>query len=278
MSNDDIIHKCANHAEKVEEILKPLSSIYGIDNLFYAELFPDQEKAVFISNKISTVEKLMHIGHFSEQHNKFISEISISSGCHKFVWPQDPSNLDEVGTMLKDTGIKAGISFIYRSGNSIKNIGFASSNYSDELLNIFVNKNDLFHHFIKYFENEAKDILQDSAQLLMNFKSAHESIKSDLDINRLKECINSMEIKKLYIQQEGSANLTYLTRREYECLFLLCKGRSTKQIAQILRLSPRTVEDYLITCKSKLGVYNKFELINRAFQMELDKIVVINDP
>jgi DNA-binding CsgD family transcriptional regulator len=277
MSNKNIIQKCANHADRVEEILKPLSNIYGIDNLFYAELLPKHEKAMFISNKYSTVEKLMNIGHFSEQHNKFISEISITSGCHKFIWPQDPSNLDEVGTMLKDTGIKSGMSFIYSTGDTIKNIGFASTNYSDELLNMFVNKNELFHHFIKYFENEAKDILQDSTQLLMDFKSASENSLSNLQNNKLKECVNSMEIKKLYITNREGENITYLTRREYECLFLLCKGNSMKQIAHILKLSPRTVEEYLITCKTKFGVYNKFELVNRALLMEIDKLAIINE-
>ena len=43
-----------------------------------------------------------------------------------------------------------------------------------------------------------------------------------------------------------------LTRRELECFFHVIQGKTTKQIAQELKLSPRTVESYLDNVKFKL--------------------------
>ena len=249
-----------------------MSSTFGIDNFFYTDLYPNQDKAGFASNQPSTIEKLIQIGHFSEQHNNFLSEITANNS-HKFIWPQD--SLDEVGMMLKDTGIKSGMSILYRSGDSIKNVGFASTSRSAELLNMFLNKSDLLLHFIKYFENEAKEILLENSNFLVDFKSSSELTISELHEKKLKKCIKSLEIKKLYLPSKKTEIPVYLTKREYESLFFLCKGKSSKQIAHILKISPRTVEEYLKTCKQKLRVYNKYELINRALQMEIDKLFIV---
>ena len=43
-----------------------------------------------------------------------------------------------------------------------------------------------------------------------------------------------------------------LTRRELECFFHVIQGKTAKQIAQVLNLSPRTVESYLDNVKLKL--------------------------
>jgi DNA-binding CsgD family transcriptional regulator len=45
-----------------------------------------------------------------------------------------------------------------------------------------------------------------------------------------------------------------LTRREAQCLTYLSLGKSAKEIARIIDLSPRTVEDYLRNLKNKAGL------------------------
>lgn len=52
-----------------------------------------------------------------------------------------------------------------------------------------------------------------------------------------------------------------LTKRQQQCLYYLAQGKSAKQIAIILELSYRTVENYLAALKAKWGVKNKTELI-----------------
>ena len=52
-----------------------------------------------------------------------------------------------------------------------------------------------------------------------------------------------------------------LTKRELDCLNNLVLGYSTKEIAKVLGLSPRTVEDYLQNAKDKLRCSKKSEVI-----------------
>lgn len=56
-------------------------------------------------------------------------------------------------------------------------------------------------------------------------------------------------------------NNVYLSRRETQCLQLYIKGKTAKEVARILRLSYRTVENYIRNIKIKMGVTKKSELI-----------------
>lgn len=55
-----------------------------------------------------------------------------------------------------------------------------------------------------------------------------------------------------------------LSDRQAEILFYLLRGKTIKQSAQLLDLSPRTAENYLEQLKNKFGVANRFELIEKA--------------
>lgn len=57
-----------------------------------------------------------------------------------------------------------------------------------------------------------------------------------------------------------------LTSRENEVLFFILRGKTAKEIARILKISSRTVEQYVELIKNKFKCRNKSELI--AFSME----------
>lgn len=63
----------------------------------------------------------------------------------------------------------------------------------------------------------------------------------------------------------GDDNLSEnpLTDRESEVLGLVSKGKTTKEIAGELYLSPGTVRNYVSTILEKLGVSNRIEAISR---------------
>jgi DNA-binding NarL/FixJ family response regulator len=62
-----------------------------------------------------------------------------------------------------------------------------------------------------------------------------------------------------------SSPIEHLTDRELEVFRLIGEGRSTRQIAEELRLSVRTVEAYREYIKSKLNLKNATELVQHAF-------------
>lgn len=67
----------------------------------------------------------------------------------------------------------------------------------------------------------------------------------------------------------GPASLPELTPREKEVLQLVAHGYSTKQIADKLSISIRTVESHRINMLKKVGVANSAELIKRSIELGL---------
>ncbi|MFD1929680.1 response regulator [Sporosarcina siberiensis] len=62
---------------------------------------------------------------------------------------------------------------------------------------------------------------------------------------------------------DGDAGENPLTERESQVLSLIAEGRSTKEIAGELFLSPGTVRNYISTILDKLDVSNRIEAISR---------------
>ncbi len=55
-----------------------------------------------------------------------------------------------------------------------------------------------------------------------------------------------------------------LTEKQELCLFFILRGKTMKEIAAVLNISTRTVEDYINILKDKLNCYSKSQLIEKA--------------
>lgn len=74
---------------------------------------------------------------------------------------------------------------------------------------------------------------------------------------------------------EGLKYSILLTSRELEILAYMAKGLSSKQIAQQITVSPRTVETHRVNIMKKLGTNNGAETVALAWKLKLiqdDKI------
>lgn len=77
----------------------------------------------------------------------------------------------------------------------------------------------------------------------------------------------SERIVDQYLRQNVAADtLGRLTPREREIMQLVAEGKSSVEIAQILQLSPKTVETYRSRLMEKLGVDNLAGLVKFAIQ------------
>jgi len=75
---------------------------------------------------------------------------------------------------------------------------------------------------------------------------------------------------KMYSLGEKYQNI-HFSKREAECMSYLLRGKSTRGIAKILGLSPRTVEYYIRIMKKKLNCRTKFELIDLVAESDFMK-------
>ena len=62
-------------------------------------------------------------------------------------------------------------------------------------------------------------------------------------------------------KDKKSITTLQLTPREIDCINLLKKAFTVKDMARALSLSPRTVEDYINKIKKKLGCHRKAQIL-----------------
>jgi DNA-binding NarL/FixJ family response regulator len=62
-----------------------------------------------------------------------------------------------------------------------------------------------------------------------------------------------------------------LSNRELEAFELIGQGQTTEKIAEVMNVSPKTVETYRARIKEKLGINNVTELVHRAAQWVLER-------
>ena len=60
-----------------------------------------------------------------------------------------------------------------------------------------------------------------------------------------------------------------ITRRQKECLVMLCCGLTHDQIGEALNVSRRTVSSHLYSLYSAFHVYNRSEMVALAWEIEL---------
>ncbi len=70
-----------------------------------------------------------------------------------------------------------------------------------------------------------------------------------------------------YYQLSVISNPSELSSRELEVLFCILRGKTAKQVGEILTLSKRTVESYLINIRTKLNCQNKSALLVKAIEL-----------
>ncbi len=68
------------------------------------------------------------------------------------------------------------------------------------------------------------------------------------------------------VLSEGNSPVLHLADRELEVFELIGQGKSTKEIAAILRLDVKTIETYRVRTKKKLGFKNATELHQSALK------------
>lgn len=127
------------------------------------------------------------------------------------------------------------------------------------------------------FKNSEGKILGVFGQTtVMSSKNKLGKLLSTITLIDKKNTLYSESAPKSY-QISSYNKLLQLTPRESECLFLLVRGKSAKEIAKFLLISHRTVEEHVEHIKQKMNVSTRFELIAKAIETGMLEIIPKNE-
>jgi DNA-binding CsgD family transcriptional regulator len=133
---------------------------------------------------------------------------------------------------------------------------FATSAKNNKIMGTYITQINLIYKYIKYFNVEAQKLLQTN----LDFRIDVSKLKGEpFDSNAKK-----IDLTPFTFTDEEMFNLQgkNISFRERDCLYHLFRGKTIKETAKLLKLSPRTVEEYLNRIKQKTGCKYKRDLLH----------------
>ncbi|MFV0590874.1 MAG: response regulator [Draconibacterium sp.] len=129
---------------------------------------------------------------------------------------------------------------------------FADDEYIEQMISAGVEGYMLKRSDIEDFENAIKKVARGGSYF------SPEIIK-----------VISRNLYKNKERKSGEQTLSQFTSREKEILNLICKGLNNEQIAELIHLSPKTVEKHKSSLFQKTETFNTVNLVIYAFKNQL---------
>ncbi|MAP24367.1 MAG: hypothetical protein CMM87_02395 [Rickettsiales bacterium] len=168
------------------------------------------------------------------------------------LWPTTLS--DNVVSALHHYNIWNGASLYQKCPDGLEAWEFAGTKEDTALSNFYLTKQHLLKQFIAYLKPRIEHLINphDVAPVVSSNISSLKTYTPKQPIwIEMPEKLNCI----------GLHGPVTLSSQETKAVFELKKGRSAKQIADTLNLSPKTVEEYLSNIRRKLGVIKNTHIL-----------------
>lgn len=252
----------ASVQDRFESICKPLFKL-GVKYFLYLKIFRNGNYLFFVNNRRYLDTCLEVVQEPGEMLTAYINRTKRESPQH-ILLPSNPDTFDK----RKEPVLQIAYDFniwnmfaIFKGSQEdfIRVYSFAGDRNDLLLHNFYLNHIGLLYHFCDYFDERAIDLVdcRDKRQLfylkLEKPFTFYNNPQEEALKQTVEEFLRNTQIKKKILRfQEGGEVL--LSKREIECLTHLSLGKTSKEIARTLNLSPRTVEFYFQNMKQKTGL------------------------
>ncbi len=160
---------------------------------------------------------------------------------------------------LKKRNVDHGISiYKYSDTECFEVFHFASTNNNESILNFYINNLQILEELIIHFKNFMHNALYDNSTSSDNYIHLDGTfdIYKDSLLNSV-NYINDSSIQDIIPLSSDCVPSVRFTRKQNFCYMLLKKKLSNKEIAKIMGISPRTVEDHVNKILGKLGISSR---------------------
>lgn len=234
--------------DKVADICAPLFNNFPINYFCYAHKYHDSNNVMHIISH----KKWLH--HYVQSPHPFLYTKKPISSWSTIMPPKGREEAAELG-------LYNGILLEKEHSEYTEVLEFASPNENCSSLEFCYNR-DLLNQFLLYFKDKTSDIVKivEKEPLIipenriLRQEVSHQT--NDPYINFYK----AINIKKRLFKFE--AKKVFFSRREYEVLCLIADNKSMAEVAEILKISRRTVETYVYNAKSKTEISTVSKLLD----------------
>lgn len=282
MLNKILKHPALHHTQEISNICRPLNQL-NISYFAHVRIDNDEKFSAVCSNP-----------NFLEHYlkNQYYNADIHMSGTHKFgshvIWDAIEYS-GQTAKMLKEAtemGHQHIFTIINKNSQGNDFYHFATRPSSSTAINqVYISNIDLLNLFILHFNEQISQskILSSVYDLTfgIDLQAEGSAAKIDTDLVNLDskrlEFVRQIGIGKYasnntakllsldnptFIIHKDTHEPLFLSPQQIKCLSLISYGKSIKETAQAMNLSPRTVEHYLNRVRKILGCRNNKELVS----------------
>lgn len=238
-------HVFFNSIDSINNLIKPIADHFGLDSFNYHKTFWDNSQ-IRLTNQPDWYEYYLS----NKLYLQSIFELpSVNYSKARIIWSNVYTH-NEILRHASQFGIKHGITIIEPQNDGYEFYFLGSTIKGNEVINKYLNNFKLLEKFIENLQTTGKELF---LKLNDSKVTADDWAHNKLDFKLVDHINNFAFLSEIYNYK--------FTNREMQCLPLILKGNTSKQIAEALNLSYRTIEDYIDSIKLKTGAMNKNELI-----------------
>lgn len=159
--------------------------------------------------------------------------------------------------------LNVGMILIEKSADCVEFFSCSGNSKDGGIYSLYINDVGLLKAFARYFKKELENLyfeMQEAPISLPQLKGEDYYIKTPV----MAKTTNDQRLA--FLNEVGHSEELQLYQRisprEKDCLELLQKGKTAKESAETMGISPRTIEFYLENIKDKLGCVNKKEILS----------------
>ncbi len=256
---------------KLAPVFEPLAGELGISTFGYRIFFSNGKSFGICSNEkwnsffeYQFLSQNKHIPRYEEEVGQALKK-------GKYFWARigEPDSNDRFCSMLYEFDVWNSLCIYYKNSETVDAFYFASTKDNKDIINFYLNNIKLLERYASYFKEKFSEItnIENLAKLseptLGNGVFANGCSGGEDEEIRVKNFSQSLPVSKLVMNKEGQSII--LSKREAECLCYMAFGKTMKEIAICLNLSPRTIEFYIDNMKKKTGLSSKSQLLSMFF-------------
>ncbi len=147
--------------------------------------------------------------------------------------------------------------------NYYESFAFATPIDNPAIINFYLNNLTLLENFKHYFRDKAASLIKRASINKIHLLDSMRSNIQKLNINKNPEVL--FNVKKYRFNYNGKS--LSLSKREMESCQYLGQGYTAKETANLLKISPRTVEQYLNNVKEKSGLKTKSQIADLMMRL-----------
>ena len=245
-------HFSLNSSKHVQEICDPILGSIGITYFNYIKIYNNDCSRELLTNNSDWINHFYQNGLYNS-----VGAVDVEHLLPKgyFLW-SEMDEKDPIYLQGRDFfNIDNGISFVIKRDDVTYLYIFASNKEQHAINNFYLGNIDLLQRFIHYFTDKGQTLIKESEKnriYLPNPQHVNTNRVNNMSIsdNLRKEFLDATPVNRYFLLNE-SDNL-YLTTKQAECASLLAKGMTSKQIAQHMNISFRTVEKNVLDLRQKI--------------------------